>query len=243
MHTTEPQVIAHRGASEYEPEHTFAAYDLALAQGADVLEVDVRITADDQPMVLHDATLERTAGDRRALSSLRRRELEALDPAVRPLHLGDVLGRYGDEARYLIDLKAPSDAVVGAVIGEVVASGLLGRVQIQAFGRRGLRRVRSAHELVSLAQLYLPHSPAGLIRRDLARVATVADAIGPEAGSVEPGLVAAAHDRGLRVQPYTVNDPVRISELLAMGVDGVITDAPDRARAAAGARKPHLVAV
>lgn len=235
-----PTIIAHRGASAYAAEHTFAAYDLALAQGADVLELDVRLTADGTAVVLHDATLERTACDRRSIAALSRVDLMAIAPEVRPLGLGEVLDRYGEGARYLLDLKAPSEELARVVIGEVVATGLLRNVEIQAFSRRGLRRVRSAHGLVSLAQLYVPHCPAALIRRDLARAAGVAQAIGPEAGCVDASLVAAAHDRGLRVQPYTVNEPARIGELLAMGVDGVITDAPDRVRAAA---PPGLVAV
>src|SRR5688500_16212546 len=56
---TQPAVIAHRGASPYAQEHTYAAYDLALAHGADALELDLRATADGEPVVVHDATLRR----------------------------------------------------------------------------------------------------------------------------------------------------------------------------------------
>jgi glycerophosphoryl diester phosphodiesterase len=55
-------VIAHRGASGYAPENTLSAFELAIAQGADALELDVRLTADGVPVVIHDATLERTTG-------------------------------------------------------------------------------------------------------------------------------------------------------------------------------------
>ena len=77
-----PQVIAHRGASGYETEHTFAAFDLALAQGADVLELDVRVTADGVPIVMHDPTLDRTTDmsapvAERAFEQLRRADAGA----------------------------------------------------------------------------------------------------------------------------------------------------------------------
>src|SRR3954469_3555179 len=90
-----PEVIAHRGASAHAPEHTPAAYDLALAQGADRLELDVRPLADGTLAVVHDRTLARTCGDPRAVGRLAPEDLEALDPRRRPLLLEAVLRRYG----------------------------------------------------------------------------------------------------------------------------------------------------
>ena len=237
-----PDVIAHRGASAYEPEHTFAAYDAALRMGADVLEVDVRLTADGVPVVLHDATLARTTGDPRAISTVTARQIDALETEARPLRLADVLERYEDGTRYLLDLKEPRGEVASAVIEAVLGAGLFRRVQIQAFSRRGLRRVRAAHGLVSIAQLYVPRFPAAAIRRDLGRVERLADSIGPHAAGVDAALVAAAHRRGLRVQPYTVNDRAEIAWLSALGVDAIITDAPDLMRAPIETRRPLAVA-
>src|SRR3712207_255467 len=109
-----PAIIAHRGASAYAPEHTFAAYDLALDQGADVLELDVRSTADGELVVVHDATLRRTCGDPRRVDSLGRRDLAALGE-LRPLTLDAVLDRYGAQTRFLLDLKDPRPAWERAV--------------------------------------------------------------------------------------------------------------------------------
>lgn len=72
-------VIAHRGASAYVPEHTLEAYDLAVALGADVLELDVRLTRDEVPVLVHDRTLWRTAADPRAVADLSAGELAELD--------------------------------------------------------------------------------------------------------------------------------------------------------------------
>lgn len=222
-----PAVIAHRGASSRAPEHTVAAYDLALMAGADVLEVDVRLTGAGELAIVHDTTLLRTAGDPRAVSEI---ALADLDPSVRPLSLGELLGRYGSATRYLLDLKDPCAPVERRVAEEVERHGLAPRVQIQTFCKRGLRRAHRAAPGVSLAQLYPEVVPRAAILRDLARVAPFAAAIGPEAHAVDAALVAAAHARGLRVQPYTVNDPAEVERLLALGVDGVISDVPDVVR-------------
>src|SRR3954451_4574005 len=89
-----PQVIAHRGASAYAPEHSFAAYDLALVQQADVLELDVRSTADGELVLVHDPTLLRIAGDPRGVEGLTGAAIAELDAATRPPSLEAFLERY-----------------------------------------------------------------------------------------------------------------------------------------------------
>src|SRR5918998_3850206 len=102
-------VIAHRGASAYSLEHTFEAYDLALTMGADVLEIDVRMTADGTLVALHDPP----------------------GPTVeaRPLTLAAVVDRYGAGTRYLLDLKQP---VEREVVELVAGHGLRDHVEIQS---------------------------------------------------------------------------------------------------------------
>jgi glycerophosphoryl diester phosphodiesterase len=234
-----PLAIAHRGASAYAAEHTFSAYDMAIAMGADVLEVDVRLTADTVPVVVHDRTLWRTAIDPRAVAEVTMADLDRLDPSVRPLTLEQVFERYGDETRYLLDLKAPRSPVERVVLATAADAGLCDRIQIQSFSRAGIRRARRLDPSISCAQLYPPYTPKRASLHDLGRVKAFADAIGPHSSSVDPALVVAAHAQGLRVQPYTVNDPAEIARLLALGVDGIITDRPDLARTEidGGARK------
>ena len=223
-------VIAHRGASAHRPEHTLEAYDLALEMGANVLEIDIRLTSDLHPVVVHDRTLTRTTGDPRSVGDLTLAELWELESDTRPLGLHEIFARYGNETRYLVDLKAPAAPMEQIVSRAITRHKLEGNVMVQTFSRRGLKRMRRCHPQVALAQLYPARTPSALIRADLPRIATFADAIGPEAGSVDAGLIDAAHRAGLRVQPWTVNDIGLMSRLVARGVDGLITDAPDRAR-------------
>lgn len=244
MRSTSPAVavIAHRGASAYAAEHTVAAYDLALSLGADVLEIDVRATADGHLVALHDKTLARTAADARAVSAVTLRELRALAPEVRPLTLDAILGRYGASAGYLLDLKDPRPPMESAVARLVARHGLRDAVQVQSFDRFSTRRARRADERVRIAQLYRPGVQSVRIVGDLRRVAGFACTIGPPAEAVDAPLVAAAHAAGLRVQPYTVNDAAEMERLLDLGVDGLITDRPDDACAARSATAAVAVA-
>ena len=234
-----PLAIAHRGASAYAAEHTYGAYDMAIAMGADVLEVDLRLTADRVPVVVHDRTLWRTAIDPRPVADVTLAQLGRLDPSIRPLTLRQVFERYGSETRYLLDLKAPRAPLEREVLAVAADVGLCHRIQIQSFSRSGIRRARRLDSSMSCAQLYPPYTPKRAALRDMGRVKAFADAIGPHSSSVDPALVTAAHAHGLRVQPYTVNDPAEIARLLAIGVDGIITDRPDLARTGidGGARK------
>ena len=223
-------VIAHRGASAHAPELSIEAFDLALAQGADVLEVDVRLTSDRAPVLFHDETLLRLLGDPRLVAEVTFRDLLDLDAGS--LRLEHVLERYGADTRYLIDLKCPDGLVEHAVWSAVQAHGLEDLVTIQAFCPHGLRRVRRLDAGVRLAQLFEPSVTSETIRRRLPRLARFAHAIGPAACAVDAALVHAAHRHGLRVQPWTVNDRAEMERLLTLGVDGLITDLPDVARAA-----------
>lgn len=225
------EIIAHRGASAHEAEHTFAAYDLALAQGADRLELDIRASADGELLVVHDRTLLRTARDPRAVAQLRRGDVDRLLPSIRPLRLDEVLARYGRSTDYLVDLKDPHPEWEGDVAATLERHGVGDRCLVQSFDVQAMRRLRATAPDLPVAALY---------RRRPLSMATL-DAIAAFARSVvvchrflDAGFVAAARDRGLSVGTWTVNEPATVLRAAALGVDGVITDAPDVAVAALG---------
>jgi len=231
-------VIAHRGASAYAPEHTPRAYDLALEQGADVLELDVRVTADGTPVVLHDPTLARTAGDPRPVTAVRDAELAGLGvPTVEA-----VLARYGTSTRYLVEVKESGPAAESALLATIERHGLRGQVTVQSFRRSILRRVRALDPGLALAPLYRPFATSAGIRAGLARTAPWAASVSPCARSVDAALVLAAHARGLAVQAYTVNGEAEMERLAALGVDGIITDVPDRLGAVRAAARGAALA-
>jgi glycerophosphoryl diester phosphodiesterase len=221
------QVIAHRGASAYEPEHTLAAYDLALEQGADALELDIRASADGQLVIVHDDTLARTGGDPRRVDELARAEIAA--PA-----LDEVLGRYGASTRYVLDLKYPSLSWEGLVVEAIERHGVGGRTLVQAFDHSALVRLNGALPRDALAALYVDGYAPTLA--DLDQVAASAGGIGPWHEHVDAGMVAAARERGLAVRPWTADAPEDIERLVALGVEAVITNVPDVALAIARTR-------
>jgi glycerophosphoryl diester phosphodiesterase len=223
------EVVAHRGASAYAVENTFAAYDLALAQGADVLELDVRCARDGELVLVHDPTLERTAGDPRPVEALTSAALARLDESTRPPGFEAFLERYAGTARLLIDLKDPSPEWEEAVVEAIDRHGLHGRVVVQSFDLDALRRLHATAPWQPFAPL-VPREAAPM--DVLAAAAPFAEGIGPWHGAVDAALVDAAHAAGLAVRPWTVDDPAEMRRLLALGVDAIVTNAPDVGAAA-----------
>ncbi len=259
-------VIAHRGASWDAPEHTFAAWDLALAHGADWLEFDLQQTADSVLVVLHDDSLDRTGrgapGDcrgavrERTWAQLQRcdvgRWFNERNPAraraafdgQRIATLDDVLQRYAGRARLYIELKSPEDApgMVERFVGALQARDLAGpsapggRILVQSFSPDALERVHALSPDLPLVQLVWDSIPSAQLDAALARVAAYARGIGPSSRITDQRLVDAAHAKGLLVHVYTVNEEPRMRALLEMGVDGLFTDRPDLLRRVLGAR-------
>ncbi len=244
----EAAVIAHRGASYAAPEHTTAAYDLALLEGADYIEQDIARTSDGVLVVIHDATLDRTmrgsatncTGNVRQKTIVQLKTCEAgtwLSPqfaGLSILTLDEVLDRYADRARFFIEIKDPQLypgienqlAVVLSGRG-LSASTLDGRPQvvIQSFSSQSLTRMRTLAPGLPLILLTGDVSPSQLATM-LPEIATFADGIGPRADRTDATLVAASHALCLEVYPYTVDSEVEMLALLNAGVNGIFTNRP-----------------
>jgi glycerophosphoryl diester phosphodiesterase len=248
-------VIAHRGASGYAPEHTFAAYDLALELGADYLEQDLQMTRDGALVVLHDETLDRTtAGTCRGPVSARTlAELGDCDVGswfnaahpdrARPEYaeqripaLDEVLARYAGRASFYIETKQPESApgMEEALLALLDHHGLRAaaatdwRVLIQSFSAASLRLLHRLDPSLPLIQL-VPGNwwAARRLRRRLPEIADYAVGIGPSWRLVDTRLIEAAAALCLEVHPYTVNEPAQLARLAGLGVTGMFTDVPD----------------
>jgi glycerophosphoryl diester phosphodiesterase len=249
-------VIAHRGASGYAPEHTFASYDLALRLGADYLEQDLQMTRDGVLVVLHDDTLERTTGGvwqgrviDRTLDELRSCDAGSwfntrYPDRARPEYAGqpvptldEVLSRYADRASFYIETKNPAEApgMEEALVALLDAHGLRDpavadwRVLIQSFSEQSLRKLHELDPALPLIQLTDTRwwTRRRSIGSRLAVIAEYAVGIGPSWRDVDERLVGAARKLCLEVHPYTVNDPALMQRLTDTGVTGMFTDVPD----------------
>jgi glycerophosphoryl diester phosphodiesterase len=213
-------VIAHRGASAEERENTLPAFERAIELGADFVELDVQVTADGALVVFHDLDLDRLTPLRGAL---RRRTLAELREHGVPT-LGEVVELARGRIGVMAELKSPHLYRRQDVIGRTAA--LLGDDDVLlAFSRRALQEALRRRPSLRVMQ----HVGYGVSIRSAAGYAW---AVGFHDRRVTARSIARAERLGLETTVYTVNDPERMRALAAMGVGGIFTDCPDRAREA-----------
>ncbi|MBD8868094.1 glycerophosphodiester phosphodiesterase [Nocardioides donggukensis] len=245
------QVVAHRGASHEQAEHTLGAYLAALEHGADGLECDVRLTADGHLVCVHDRTLRRTAANRGTVSTMELEELNELDfsiwknpwaelddeaPDVDPEH-GKVL-----TLRKLLETAAGLDRRVEVAIetkhptryGGLVERRLIqllrefgwdragSPVRVMSFSHTALQRARRLAPEVPVVQLVDKAHHWPMLRR----MVEPDWIIGPGIGELRehPGL--GRHLKGWRVHVWTVNTAEDLQLCQSLGVEAVITDRP-----------------
>lgn len=228
-----PLVIAHRGASGELPENTLSAYALAVAQHADMIEIDLHETADHALVVAHDAELPGLVsyGEIGNAPLAAVRELDAGGGEGIPT-LPEVLDRFGAAIPFNLELKWGSRGdypeLEARALAEVEARGLLRRTLFSCFRDSCLRRLRILSPGARIALLVSPRSLRDWPRR---AHALGAEALHPHVSLVDAALVDAAHDAGLAIHPYTVDDREGMARLVDLGVDGFFTNFPARMRA------------
>jgi len=214
-------VIAHRGASRHTPENTVAAFELARTLHADAVELDVRLTHDRLLAVHHDARL----ADGRAIADVRAGDLPAHVPLLERA-LQACNGMWVnveikfDESDTAHD---PNRSIADIAWQCVERAGWAGGVLFSAFDRSVLERLRKV----------APDSATGWLlvgaTSEHAQQAAAAGhcALHPHHSSIDAALVAACHERGLRINAWTVDEPAEMQRLIALGVDGICTNVPD----------------
>ncbi|MGW7332638.1 glycerophosphodiester phosphodiesterase [Streptomyces sp. NPDC054840] len=237
------RVVAHRGASHEHPEHTLAAYRQAIADGADALECDVRLTADRKLVCVHDRRVERTSDGRGVVSGMTYAELSALDFGAwkGPGHAGARVLLFEDLLRealaaprpvgLAVETKHPTRAggrleaeLARMLRGYGLADGAAGLVEVMSFSRGALTRL---HRLVpGLPAVYLMERRLRPVHPPYATHA------GPGIDLVrrDPGLVPRLKARGLSVRVWTVDEPQDVELCLRLGVDTIITNRPRQVR-------------
>jgi glycerophosphoryl diester phosphodiesterase len=234
--TSEPRVIAHRGASRDRPENTLAAFDEALAQGADGIELDVQVSADGVPVVWHDGTLARAGGgrarvEREGLAALRRLDpAHRLDSRFRGLHiptLEEVLSRYGRRTRLLVELKLPSGSDVARASRTVIA--LIRRMRLEddvlllSFDPEVLDACAAQAPRVGRVLNLAP--PQRLGPRLASRLPGLY-ALSTDVRKLTPGFASGLHARGGRLLVYTCNTARAVERALDCHAQGIMSDRP-----------------
>jgi len=229
-------VIAHRGASGERPENTLSAYRLAVEQRADMIELDLHRSRDGVVVIHHDALLDRL-GAEGEIADHTSETLRALDAAPdspeveRMPILEEVLETFAGEVELNLEIKLGQggsyEGLEEQVVEAVRARGLMSRILFSCFFDPVLARLRALAPTARIGVLVSPRFPQGATER----AATVsAESIHPHIDLVDRDLVRNAHARGLRVMPYTADDPGELVRLLDCGVDGIFTNHPARLR-------------
>ena len=233
-----PLNIAHRGASAAAPQNTLAAFRRALELGADGVELDVHLSADGVPVVMHNFNLEESTDGAGHITDKTLAELKELDAGSKfaPEFAGERIPTLAQvfetlEGKMLVNVElkdiSPSGVGLEAPVVEVVRKyGMEKKVLFSSFNPFTLRRIRPHARDIPSGLLVAHDLPIQLRRAWLAPL-TPHEARHPDAEMTDERLVKWCHARKLRVNVWTVNEPVEMKRLIALGVDGIITDVPD----------------
>jgi glycerophosphoryl diester phosphodiesterase len=245
---SQPVIFAHRGASAHAPENTLAAFELALTQQADAIELDVKLSADEQVVVIHDPTVDRTTNGKGRVQDLVLAELKKLDcgsffsgnyAAEKIPTLEEVFESVGKRIFINIELtnyKTPRDNLSEVVCMLVKKHQMQKRIIFSSFHASNLSKARS----------YLPDVPRGLLAMDGLQGVWARsfgftfgkyDALHPNLKDITQQEINRVHRLKRRVHVWTVNKEQDMRRLFNWGVDGIFTDDPQLAlktRAASG---------
>ena len=253
----QPLVMAHQGGKGLRPDNTLSAFEHAVALGVDVLEMDIHTTADGVPVVMHDDTVDGTTDGTGPILSFTVAELKELDAGYRwTLDEGQTFPYRGQgitvptlEEVFAafpgmpmnIEIKQKEPSMVAPFCQLIRDHGKTDQVLVASFDQETIEAFREecpevatstgTNEVVVLYVLSRPFLEA--------TYGAAADAVQvPEYRSglhvLAPRFIDAAHSRNLEVHAWTINDKADMERMIALGVDGIITDYPDRLLALLG---------
>lgn len=225
-----PLIIAHRGASADLPGNTLAAFALAAEQGADGIELDVQISADNQIVIFHDYTVKHFTGSKQKVSELTALELKDIDLGEGQTisTLDELFEMMGPRVLYNIEIKDFSlrdNGLEMAVADRIESFGMQDLVLISSFNPLSVRRARNA---LSRSIPVALNRMKGILKYTYLLASEQAD--NPHHSMVDETYIAWAKKRGYRVYVWTVDDLQEASRLASLGVHGIITNKPQLLR-------------
>jgi glycerophosphoryl diester phosphodiesterase len=256
-----PLVIAHQGGDGLWPSNTRYAFERAAAMGVDVLELDIHATADGVLVAMHDETVDRTTNGTGAIKALNWADIRALDAGyhwspdggqsypyrgrdITVPSLEEVFQAFPDYALN-IEIKQAEPSIAAPFCDLIHEYDMAGRVLVPSFSQAALDEFQqTCPELATAgseqdvrALFFLSKAlSAGLISPDYQAVQVPEQSGGLTV--LTPGFIRAAHGRNVQVHAWTINEAADMVRLLELGVDGIITDYPDRLLALLGRPAP-----
>lgn len=232
-----PAVFAHRGASAHAPENTLTAFQLAINQNSDGIELDVMLTADSEIVVIHDTSIDRTTTGKGQVKFMDLSTLRQFDAGSwfgpefageRIPTLNEVLELVGDQVIINIEIQPysyPLNETTMKVASLVAQHGLEKSIIFSSFNLRALVQI---HQLLPSVRIGILLRPGILGTWAKLRFDWWGNyhSIHPHYSAVTPKMIQRAIAKGHRVIAYTVNQPEEIRRLFAMGISGIFTDDP-----------------
>lgn len=232
------QIVGHRGAAGEAPENTLGSFALAVEQGSDAIELDIHLSKDEQIIVCHDVTINRTTTGTGNIGELTTVELKQVDAGSwfhakyageRLPTLEEVFDLLPPHIEVNVEIKSDSDVLRSKLIDMLQRRSLLDRVFVSSFNHQSLVLLKQAEPRVKIGLLYSkePLSPAEAKNKYGVELYS----LHPHHELVNRAFVEEADNLGMKVFPWTVNKEERMRQLIDDGVAGIITDYPGILRA------------
>ena len=243
-------VIGHRGAMGYAPENTLISFEEAIRRGADLIEMDVQLSADSEVVVMHDTSVDRTTDGSGFVRDLPWKKIKGFDAGIwygpdyvqeSVPSLGDVIERFRNRKTtrkhpigFVVELKTirgSGGSLADMVVAKLARENFTDRCLVISFDAVALQEVRSAHKTLPTGLLFSEDTEEGRVAQ---AKAIGAQAIFPRKTWVSARGVAAAHKAGLAVGTWTANTKNEMKRMITCGVDAIATNYPDRLRSLMG---------
>jgi glycerophosphoryl diester phosphodiesterase len=241
-----PIVVAHRGASGYAPENTMAAIKKAITMGVDMIEIDVQLSKDNEVVLMHDLTVDRTTNGKGKVRDLYLEEIKKLDAGKwfssefsgeKVPTLEEVIQAINGQCKLLIEVKRVKSKkleIENKIVQLINKYNAYNWCIVQSFETQVIKNIQAldksieCHKLVTMNISVLPlHIDSRIKTGTIYKYKTV-QSINPYFKMLNKRKVNKIHSRGQKIITWTVNEPEDMKRMIEMGVDGIITNYPDR---------------
>ncbi|KTT80992.1 glycerophosphodiester phosphodiesterase [Mammaliicoccus sciuri] len=228
--------VAHRGVPSLAPENTMISFKRAIEFNIDVLEIDIHRTIDGELVVIHDPTMNRTSLEKGVISKLTYEALKKYDVGkwIGQAYIGEQIPLFQDvlklikdtHIKLLIEIKQPENYpnIEVDIITKIKQHDIPhNQIMIQSFNRKSIQKINILWPEIELGVL-IKKKDRFISKRAIKKIGEYANYINPNYKIVTIRFVKVAHASLLKILPYTVNDKHTAQKMLAMGVDGLISD-------------------
>lgn len=230
--------ITHRGASQDAPEHTAAAFDMAILMRAGYIEMDVQLSKDNYLVVVHDTSVDRTTNGTGEINNLTIAELKSLDAGswFHPRYIGEkiltlneVIDRYHKNVKFLIEIKNPKqnphiENILIQTLLHHFPADKLSEVIVQSFDYHSVKKIKKLVPQIQTGLLLNIHS--SITKDSVKEWAKHVNYVNPHFLSINKQVVNVLHDFGLKVFPWVISNNEIAYEMISFHVDGIITNDP-----------------